>query len=132
MVFKTTISLLTSYAVVRPLLLFLNDILVLIKPIPPFTAFGTLCSLKTHFFLLWLLLLCPRPLLLPLKTILLLLQQNFVPKKFRGSDSERFPLFRGRKCSFRGIPGSTEESIPKLRTEPNGIMQKKLVLKQPK
>ncbi len=41
-------------------------------------------------------------------------------KKFRGIDSERFPLFRGRKCSFRGIPSSAEEPIPKLRTEQNG------------
>jgi hypothetical protein len=45
---------------------------------------------------------------------------NFVPKKFRGIDSERFPLLRGRKCSFRGIPSSAEEPIPKLGTEQNG------------
>ncbi len=31
-----------------------------------------------------------------------------------------FPLFRGRKCSFRGIPNSAEEPIPKLGTEQNG------------
>ncbi len=47
-------------------------------------------------------------------------ERNFVPKKFRGIDSERFPLFRGRKCSFRGIPSSAEEPIPKLGTERNG------------
>ncbi len=33
-------------------------------------------------------------------------------KQIREIDSERFPLFRGRKCSFRGIMRSTEESIP--------------------
>jgi hypothetical protein len=41
-------------------------------------------------------------------------------KKFRGIDLEWFPLFRGRKCSFRGIPSSAEEQIPKLGTERNG------------
>ncbi len=41
--------------------------------------------------------------------------------EFRGIDSEWFPLFRGRKCSFRGIPSSAEESIPKLETERNGM-----------
>ncbi len=41
-------------------------------------------------------------------------------KLFRGKNSERFPLFRGRKCSFRGIPSSIEEPIPKLGTEGNG------------
>ncbi len=30
-------------------------------------------------------------------------ERTFVPKKFRGIDSEWFPLFRGRKCSFRSI-----------------------------
>ena len=40
--------------------------------------------------------------------------------KVSGIDSERFPLFRGRKCSFRGIPSSAEEPIPKLGTERNG------------
>ncbi len=35
--------------------------------------------------------------------------------------SERFPLFRGRVCSFRGIPKFTEESIPKLGTERNDM-----------
>jgi hypothetical protein len=44
-------------------------------------------------------------------------QRNFIPKKFRGIDSEWYPLFRGRKCSLRGIPRFTEESIPKLGTE---------------
>jgi hypothetical protein len=48
-------------------------------------------------------------------------QRNFVPKKFRGIDSEWFPLFRGRKCSFQGIPRFTEESIPRLGTEGNGM-----------
>jgi hypothetical protein len=47
-------------------------------------------------------------------------ERNFAPKKFRGIDSERFPLFRGRKGSFRGIPNSVEEQIPKLGTEQNG------------
>ncbi len=47
-------------------------------------------------------------------------EQNFVPKKFLGIDSERFPLFRRRKCSFRGISSSAEEPIPKLGTEQNG------------
>jgi hypothetical protein len=47
-------------------------------------------------------------------------ERNFVPKKFRGIDSERFLLFRGRKCSFRGILSSAEEPIPKLGTEQNG------------
>ena len=32
-------------------------------------------------------------------------------------DSERFPLFRGRKCSFWGIPRFTEESILRNGTE---------------
>ncbi len=32
---------------------------------------------------------------------------------------ERFLLFRGKKCSFRGIPRLMEESIPKLRMEQN-------------
>ena len=48
-------------------------------------------------------------------------ERNFVPKKFRGIDSERFPLFRGRKHSFRGIPSSAEEPIPKLGTEQKGM-----------
>ncbi len=47
-------------------------------------------------------------------------ERNFVPKKFRGIDSERFPLFRGRKCSFQGLPSSAEEPIPQLGTEQNG------------
>jgi hypothetical protein len=34
--------------------------------------------------------------------------------EFRSENSERFPLFRGRKCSFRSIPSSAEEPIPKL------------------
>jgi hypothetical protein len=42
---------------------------------------------------------------------------EFCSEKFHGIDSERFPLFRGRKCSFRGIPSSAEEPIPKLGTE---------------
>ncbi len=41
-------------------------------------------------------------------------------KKFRRIDSEQFPLFHERKCSFRGIPSSTEEPIPKLGTERKG------------
>jgi hypothetical protein len=39
-------------------------------------------------------------------------ERNFVAKKFRGIDPELFPLFRGRKHSFRGIPKSAEEPIP--------------------
>jgi hypothetical protein len=46
---------------------------------------------------------------------------EFLLKKFRGIDSEWFPLFRGRKPSFRGIPSSAEELIPKLGTERNGM-----------
>ncbi len=42
-------------------------------------------------------------------------QRNFVPKKFRGIDLDWLPLFCGRKCSFRGIPRFTEESIPNGR-----------------
>jgi hypothetical protein len=45
---------------------------------------------------------------------------------FRKNSSERFSLFRGRNCSFRGIPRFAEESIPKLGTEGNNM--KKLVL----
>jgi hypothetical protein len=41
---------------------------------------------------------------------------EFGSKKFYRIYSERFPLFRGRKCSFRGIPRFTKESIPKLGT----------------
>jgi hypothetical protein len=48
------------------------------------------------------------------------LERNFVPRKFRGIDSERSPLFRGRKCSFQGIPSSAEEPIPKLGIELHG------------
>jgi hypothetical protein len=44
-------------------------------------------------------------------------ERNFVPKKFRGIDSEQFPLFRGKKCSFRGIPSSMEEFIPSFTEE---------------
>ncbi len=36
-------------------------------------------------------------------------------------DSEKLPLFRGRKYSFLGIPKFTEEHIPKLGTEGNGM-----------
>jgi hypothetical protein len=36
-------------------------------------------------------------------------------------DSEWVPLFRGIKCSFRGIPRVPEESIPRLGTEGNGM-----------
>ena len=46
---------------------------------------------------------------------------EFRSKKFRGIDSEWFPLFRGRKHSFRGIPSSEEEPIPMLGTERNGM-----------
>ncbi len=47
--------------------------------------------------------------------------RNFLPKKFRGIDSEQLPLFRGRKSSFRGLPRFTEVSIPKFGTEGNGM-----------
>jgi hypothetical protein len=46
---------------------------------------------------------------------------EFCSEKFRGIGSERLPLFRGRKCSFRGIPSSAEEPIPKLGTERNSV-----------
>ncbi len=46
-------------------------------------------------------------------------QQNFVPKKIWGIDTERFLLVREKNCSFRGVP--TEESILKLGTEGNGM-----------
>jgi hypothetical protein len=39
------------------------------------------------------------------------------------------PLFCGIKCSFRRIPSSAEEPIPKLGTKRNGIPQKNLVLR---
>ncbi len=58
-------------------------------------------------------------------------ERNFVPKIFRGIDSERFPLFRGRKSSFRGIPSSAEEPVPKLGTERNHA-EKISFTKQPK
>jgi hypothetical protein len=45
-------------------------------------------------------------------------------KKFCGLDSERFPLFRGRKCSFRGIPSQFRSS------EWNGNTKKKLVFRK--
>ncbi len=48
--------------------------------------------------------------------------------KFGGIDSEWFSIFRGRKWSFWGIPRFTEESIPRLRTEGNGM--EKLVLQK--
>ncbi len=35
--------------------------------------------------------------------------------------SERFPLFRGRKQSFRGIPSSAEEPNSEIGTEWNGM-----------
>jgi hypothetical protein len=44
---------------------------------------------------------------------------KFCSKKFHGIDSQWFPLFRGRKCSFRGISSSAEEAISKLGTEQN-------------
>ncbi len=48
-------------------------------------------------------------------------QQSFVPRKFRRIDSEQLLLFRGSKCSLLGIPRFTEESIPKLGMEGNGM-----------
>jgi hypothetical protein len=53
--------------------------------------------------------------------LLLGLGTEFRSEKFRGIDSERFPLFHGRKCSFRGVPSSAEEPIVKLGTERNGM-----------
>jgi hypothetical protein len=52
------------------------------------------------------------------------LAAEFRSKTFRGICSEQLPLFRGRKCSFRGIPKFTEESIPKLGTEGNSLNKK--------
>jgi hypothetical protein len=49
---------------------------------------------------------------------------------FRKNSSEWFPLFRGRKCSFRGIPRFTEESIPRIETEEN-VMKKIRLTKNP-
>ncbi len=58
-------------------------------------------------------------------------QQNFVPKKFRGINSEWFPLSRGRKWPFPGIPRFAEESIPKLGTERNDMKNiQKILLQQ--
>ncbi len=47
------------------------------------------------------------------------LETEFSSEIIPGKRSERFPLFRGKKCSFRGIPRFTEESIPKLGIERN-------------
>ncbi len=44
-------------------------------------------------------------------------QENFVPKKFGGIDSERLLFFSERQCSFRGIPRFMEKSILKLGIE---------------
>jgi hypothetical protein len=46
---------------------------------------------------------------------------EFRSKKFRGIDSEWFPLFRGRKWSFPGIPRFTKEPSPKVGTEGNDM-----------
>ncbi len=61
--------------------------------------------------------------------------RNYVPKKFRGIDSERFSLFYGKKWSFLGILCVSELSIPRFGTERNGtelnsakhIFQKSLI-----
>jgi hypothetical protein len=42
---------------------------------------------------------------------------NFVPKKFRGIDEERFLLFLGNRSSFPGSQRTTKEFIPELGTE---------------
>jgi hypothetical protein len=57
-----------------------------------------------------------------------------VSKKLRSEKLPRnrlgtVPLFRGRKCSFQGIPSSAEEPIRKLGTELNGIPRKNEVLR---
>jgi hypothetical protein len=40
-------------------------------------------------------------------------------QKIRGIDSERFSLFRVKKCLFRGIPCVSEKLIPRFGTERN-------------
>ncbi len=51
-------------------------------------------------------------------------ERNFVLKKFRGIDSERFRYSEEENVhSVWGIPRSTEESIPKLGTERNSAKQ---------
>jgi len=49
------------------------------------------------------------------------LAAEFHSEKIPRIYSEQLPLFRGRKCSFRGIPSSAEEPIPKLGTKWNGM-----------
>ncbi len=59
------------------------------------------------------------------------LAAEFRPEKIpRNRLGKVSSLFRVRKCSFRGIPKFTEESIPKLRTEGNG-MKKISITKNP-
>jgi hypothetical protein len=60
----------------------------------------------------------------PLHHLVIGMATEFRSKKFRGIDSEWFPLFRGRKYSFRGIPSSAEEPVPKIGTEWIGILRK--------
>ncbi len=56
------------------------------------------------------------------------LVMEFCSEKTLGIDSEWFPIFRGRKCSFQGVPRFTEKSILKLGTDQNYM--KKLVLQK--
>jgi len=49
------------------------------------------------------------------------LAAEFHSEKIPRIYSEQLPLFRGRKCSFQGIPKFMEESIPKLGTIGNGM-----------
>jgi hypothetical protein len=64
------------------------------------------------------------------KCLKLRLATELPSEKCCGIDLERFLLFRGRKCSFRGMPRSTEESIPKLGTERK--YEEKLVFRKSK
>jgi hypothetical protein len=60
---------------------------------------------------------------------------EFHSEKFRGIDSERFPLFRGRKCSFRGMHSEFRgraNSEARNGTERNGIPRKNEVLRKSK
>ncbi len=54
---------------------------------------------------------------------------EFCSEKIPRNRLRRFPLFRGRKHSFWGIPSSAEEPIPKLGTEWNSA-EKIIVTKQ--
>jgi hypothetical protein len=55
------------------------------------------------------------------------LTTEFCSEKIPRNRLGTFPLFRGRKCSFRGIPRSTEESISKLGTEISFLKKKTII-----